>query len=162
MVPIILEGQVQSDSSGTSTMIPKAMWRFSVFIGTWNTTGHVFAVGHSPSTDLVATDTYLWLPGQYFILHEADARLGGAVARSIEVMGYDSERRIHVSRSYDDQGKSEDFVLELRGRRWSIIGATVRFNGSFDASRNHLGGLWEMKPPKSRWLPWIDLELERA
>jgi hypothetical protein len=143
-------------------MIPKTMSRFSVFIGTWNTTGDVFPIGDLPSSAVIATDTYRWLPGQHFILHEADARFGGAVSRSIEVMGYNSKRKRHVSRSYDDQGKSEDFVLELRGRRWSITGATVRFNGSFDAARNRLSGLWEMKPPKSRWRPWIDLKLERA
>jgi hypothetical protein len=143
-------------------MVPRTMSRFSLFIGTWNTTGNVFPIGDSPSTDLIATDTYLWIPGQHFILHEADARFGGHVSRSIEVMGYDSKRKKHVSRSYDDQGKSDDFVLELRGRQWSITGATVRFNGSFDSTRNCLTGLWELKLPKSRWQPWIDLKLDRA
>ena len=142
--------------------MPRTMSRFNVFIGTWNTTGNVFPIGDSPRTDLIATDTYLWLPGQHFIVHQVDARFGGAAARSMEVMGYDSKRKKHVSRSYDDQGESEDFVLELRGRRWSISGATVRFNGSFDATRNRLTGLWEMKPPKSQWQSWIDLILERA
>jgi hypothetical protein len=143
-------------------MIPKTMLRFGVFIGTWNTTGSVFPVRGTPSMDLVATDTYLWIPGQHFILHEADARFGGTISRSIEVMGYDSKRKEHVSRSYNDQGKSEDFVLNLRGRQWSITGATVRFNGSFDSTRNSLTGLWELRLPKSRWQPWIDLKLERA
>ena len=77
-------------------------------------------------------------------------------------MGYDAKGKKHVSRSYSDQGMSEDFILELQGRQWSITGATVRFNGSFDASRNTLSGLWELKPPKSRWQRWIDLRLERA
>ena len=143
-------------------MIPKTMSRFSVFIGTWNTTGDVFPVADVSSSDLVATDTYLWVPGQHFILHQVDARFGGTVSRSIEIMGYDAKGKKHVSRSYSDQGMSEDFILELQGRQWSITGATVRFNGSFDASRNTLSGLWELKPPKSRWQRWIDLRLERA
>ena len=60
-------------------MIPKTMSRFSVFIGTWNTTGDVFPIADVSSSDLVATDTYLWVPGQHFILHEVDARFGGQV-----------------------------------------------------------------------------------
>ena len=143
--------------------MPKTnMARFEVFIGTWNTTGNVFAIGEAERNDLVATDTYLWIPGRHFILHQVDARFGDTVSRSMEVMGYNSKRKRHFSRSYDDQGASEEFILELRGRRWAITGANVRFNGSFDAGRNRLAGLWEMKIPTGRWRPWIDLLLERA
>ena len=143
-------------------MTNRHMTRFEVFIGTWNTTGEVYGVGGEAATSLIATDTYAWIPGKHFILHEADARFGDQVARSIEIMGYDAKRKKHFSRSYDDQGASEEFVLELRGRRWAITGAGMRFNGSFDANRNRLTGLWELKSAKGRWQPWIELVLERA
>lgn len=138
------------------------MSRFGIFIGTWNTTGEVLATDAGPAGTLVATDTYAWLPGGHFILHEADARFDGAPARSIEVMGYDAAKRRHASRSYDDQGKTEDFVLDLTGKRWRITGKGVRFDGRFDAAGDKLTGLWELKGKRGGWQPWIRLELERA
>ena len=138
------------------------MSRFEIFVGTWNTRGEVLETDAGPASTLLATDTYRWLPGRHFILHEVDARFGDSVSRSIEVMGYDPARRKHISRSYDDRGASEEFGLELRGRRWRISGESVRFDGRFDADGARLTGLWELKSRKSRWQPWIRLELERA
>jgi hypothetical protein len=138
------------------------MTRFEVFIGTWNTTGEVLATSANPAGMLVATDTYRWLPGRHFIVHEVDARFDGAPTRSMEVMGYDPVKQRHVARSFDDQGVEESFIVELSGRRWAIDGKTVRFRGSFDVARNRLAGLWELKPPRAGWQPWIRLELRRA
>jgi hypothetical protein len=138
------------------------MSRLEVFIGTWNTTGAVLETDANPAGTLVATDTYRWLPGKHFIVHDVDARFDGTPTRSMEVLGFDAQKSQFFSRSYDDQGSTEAFVVALEGRRWSIEGKTVRFNGSFDSKRNRLSGLWELKVAKARWQPWIKLELVRA
>jgi uncharacterized protein DUF1579 len=138
------------------------MSRFEIFIGTWNTTGEVLATDDAPAAVLSATDTYRWLPGRQFIVHDVDARFGQAVSRSMEVMGYDKQAKKYFARSYDDQGVSEVFDIVLSGKKWSIFGATVRFNGKFDSRGNKLVGLWEMKSKKSGWQPWIELALVRA
>ncbi|WP_310317237.1 DUF1579 family protein [Hydrogenophaga palleronii] len=138
------------------------MSKFEVFIGVWNTTGEVLETQTSPAGTLSATDTYQWLPGKHFIVHSVDARFDGQPARSMEVLGFDSTKQQHFARSYDDQGSTEAFVLELKGRRFSIEGKTVRFNGRFDAEKNCLTGLWELKAGKAGWQPWIKLKLVRA
>lgn len=143
-------------------MSVSGMSRLEVFIGTWNTTGEVLGTDDAPATTLVATDTYRWLPGRHFIVHEADARLGSTPTRSMEVIGYDRSARAFTSRAYDDQGGMEEFKLSLKGRRWSIVGKVVRFDGKFSEDRSELKGLWEMKGKKGRWQPWIVLKLERA
>src|SRR5687768_18438616 len=113
-------------------MAQNPMSRFELFIGVWNTTGEVFATETDPAGALVATDTYRWLPGRHFIVHDVDARFDGKPTRSMEVMGYDGSKRHHFARSYDDMGLSEVFVVELSGRRWTISGEKVRFRGSFN------------------------------
>lgn len=138
------------------------MARFEIFIGTWNTTGEVLAVDESPATVLIATDTYRWLPGRQFIVHDVDARFGQAVTRSMEVMGYDQKAKKYFARSYDDHGVTEVFDIMLRGNKWKIVGESVRFSGQFDAEGNQLTGLWEMKSKKSGWQPWIKLVLVRS
>lgn len=138
------------------------MSRFDIFIGVWNTRGSVLETEDAPAGTLVATDTYRWLPGGHFIVHDVDARFGDEPTRSMEVVGYDPARRAHVARSYDDRGNTEEFVVQLRGRRWTIQGDTARFDGRFSADGDTLIGLWELKGRRRRWQPWIELELVRA
>lgn len=138
------------------------MFRFEIFIGTWNTTGEALKTDSSPATTLFATDTYRWLPGNQFIIHDVDARFGDQPTRSMEVMGYDVRGKRYLARSYDDQGVSEEFEVNLKGKKWTIIGETVRFDGKFSPDGNKLEGLWELKSQKSGWQPWIKLKLVRA
>jgi hypothetical protein len=138
------------------------MLRFEPFIGTWNTTGDIRETEAAPAGKLIATDTYRWLPGRHFVVHDVDARMGSVPSRSMEVMGYDTRRRRFFARSFDDQGASEEFVVTLLRRRWSIVGAGIRFRGGFDPGYQRLAGRWEIKERRGGWRPWIDLELRRA
>ena len=138
------------------------MSRFEVFVGVWNTRGEVLETDTAPAGTLEATDTYRWLPGRQFIVHDVDARFDGKPTRSMEVMGYDLEGKRYFARSFDDQGVTELFDIALRGRRWTIMGTAVRFSGSFNVERNRLHGLWEMKGKRGAWQPWIKLELVRV
>ena len=140
----------------------KRMSRFEIFIGTWNTSGEIHAIADSPASVLSATDTYSWMPGGYFIIHAADARMGKTIARSTEIIGYDVQTRKFLARAFDDQGGSQVFEVDLRGKHWSIRGPTLRFSGKFDRDGNRLAGLWEMKSGRARWQPWIELQLVRA
>ena len=143
-------------------MAASRMSRFVVFIGTWNTTGDVLETEDAPASKLIATDTYRWLTGKHFIVHDADARFGANATRSMEVIGYDPVAQEHFSQSYDDQGTTERFEVALNGKSWRIVGKSVRFDGKFDARSNRLIGLWELKGERVGWQPWIKLRLDRA
>lgn len=143
-------------------MAANRMSRLEILIGTWNTTGEVFETEGAPATTLTATDTYRWLPGKHFIVHDADARFGVEPTRSMEVIGYDRATKRHVARSYDDHGITELFEVALKGKRWAIKGEAVRFNGKFNATNSELTGLWELKGKAAGWQPWIRLKLARA
>ena len=138
------------------------MSKYEVFIGTWNTTGEVLEREAGPAGTLFATDTYRWLPGKHFIVHDVDARFDSKPTRSMEVMGFDASKKQYFARSFDDQGATEVFVVSLNGRRWSISGKTVRFSGGFNTRKNRLRGLWELRGSKAGWQPWINLELVRT
>lgn len=143
-------------------MPPNPVSKLEVFIGTWNTTGNVLKTDVNPGGTLIATDSYRWLHGGRFIVHDVDARFDGKPTRSMEVIGLHPTRKELFATSYDDQGVSEHFKVALSGRRWTIDGQSVRFEGSFDSARTRLAGLWELKTGRGRWQPWIDLVLERA
>ena len=143
-------------------MAASRMSRLAVFIGVWNTTGEVLETESAPATTLIATDIYRWLPGKHFIAHDADARFGDSPARSLEAIGYDRTTKKYTARSYDDQGATEVFEVALKGKKWTIIGESVRFSGKFSPDNNQLIGLWELKGKKAGWQPWIKLQLARA
>ena len=143
-------------------MATNRMSRFEIFIGTWNTSGEVLATENAPATTLSATDTYRWLPGNRFIVHEVDARFGRDIARSMEVMGFDAATKKFFARSFDDQGATELYDIHLSGKKWSITGKAMRFTGRFSPRSDSLTGLWEIKGRKSGWQPWIKLLLVRA
>lgn len=63
----------------------------------------------------------------------------------MEVIGFDAARR-----------------RPARGAAIQIDGRSVRFRGAFDADKDRLTGLWEMKGAKAGWQPRIRLELVRA
>ena len=138
------------------------MSRFEPFIGVWNTAGEVLETDAAPAGNLLATDTYAWLPGKRFIVHSVDAYFDGKPARSMEVMGYDLGSQEYFARSFDDHGVTDVFEVALKGRRWTMVGQKVRFRGSFEVQWNRLGGLWEMKSTRDGWQPWIRLQLTRA
>jgi hypothetical protein len=138
------------------------MARFDIFIGVWNTCGEVLETDAGPGGALVATDTYRWLPGKHFIVHDVDARFDGNPTRSMEVMGFDTASRQYFARSFDDEGTAGVYEIELKGRRWRITGETQRFEGSFNADKDRLTGLWELKSRRGAWQPWIKLELVKA
>lgn len=134
----------------------------SIFCGVWNTEGEIAATEDAPAMTLLATDVYEWLPGKHFLLHRVDARMGSTVSRSIEIYSYDSKRNAYLSRSYDDQGVSEEFKANLAGRKWIITGENLRFSGEFATNRNELNGRWEKHVRRGKWTALMDIRLKRA
>jgi len=134
----------------------------TVFVGKWITHGTIHAAGGKSSSEIRAVDEYKWLPGQFFMLHQADARMDGKPAQSIEVLGYDAKRGCYLTRSYDDQGVSVEFTARLDGHRWEIDGETMRFRGAFSDDVATLSGTWEQLGDGDKWSPWMDIKLRKV
>jgi hypothetical protein len=50
--------------------------RLEILIGKWVNVCKTEPMGDDPPLDIVTSDIYEWLPGGYFILHQAYGRLG--------------------------------------------------------------------------------------
>ena len=133
-----------------------------VLAGKWITQGTIRASSKAAASEMRVIDRYEWLPGEFFMLHKVDALIGGKASRSIEVIGFDAEQGCYVSRSYDDQGGSDEFTAYLKNRAWAIDGSKVRFRGAFDASGTVLAGIWEQRSDGNQWKPWMDIELRKV
>lgn len=66
--------------------------QLGVFIGRWHTTGEVGATSSSPAVKLDSIDVYEWYAGEFFVVHDADSKMGDDVVKSLEIIGYDHSR----------------------------------------------------------------------
>lgn len=130
------------------------------FIGTWKTSGRIRAIGNEPEMTLAGTDTYEWLVGESVILHRVDVLMGDERVRSAEVIG--PEEGGYFMRSYDPTGEAGVMKATFADGVWSFTGEQQRFRGGFSETGETFSGLWEQKGEDGTWMPWMDLQLERA
>jgi hypothetical protein len=87
--------------------------------------------------------------------------IGRQRSRVMEVFGYDPAMHSIVSRSFDDQGKSEGFIIGLKGRRWTIRGDNARFEGDVAKDLSVIEGTWALRCDDGGWTPWMDIRLAK-
>ncbi len=70
-------------------------------------------------------DTYEWYPGEFFQAHHADGKVGDSAIKSIEIMGYDPERRCYVAPFFDSPGGFGTEEIRRDGNTWIWRGSNV-------------------------------------
>jgi hypothetical protein len=99
--------------------------KLSVFIGKWHTTGDVAATTSTPATRVDFIDTYTWYPGEFFVVHDAEGTVGGVHSNSLEMIGYDVDRKCYVATFFDSTGGSGREDIQLEGNTWTWRGSNV-------------------------------------
>lgn len=129
--------------------------RLDVFAGSWDTT-----ITMPDGATSEATDTYRWVSGGHFMLHEVDALVDGKRLQSVEMMVPDGEGGVSL-RSYDANGSVNDFTARLDGNGWSIEGEQQRFAGQFAKDGQTLSGAWQQRGDDGNWAPLMSVELRK-
>ena len=131
-------------------------------VGTWNTTGIVHATDTTPQKSIRGTDTYSWLPGEYFLLHTVDVWMGDELNQTHEVIGYEKEKDFFFTHYFDNKGQSGTMIIMVREPLWVFHGGTLRFTGSFTLDDQEFSGIWEQLDEARNWLPLMDIKLTRG
>lgn len=134
--------------------------RLDVFAGIWRTRIAMLDEKETETELFAATDTYRWLPGRHFLLHDVDAMMAGQPVASLEIIAADPVSGQYATRNYDNSGVVSDYTAALVGRNWSIDGEAERFRGSLSEDMRTLSGRWERRAGNT-WLPWMDVTLTR-
>jgi hypothetical protein len=58
----------------------------------------------APAAEIVAMDTYEWLPGGFAFLHIVDARVGGQKVEGAEIIGWDPSRASYITQYFGSDG----------------------------------------------------------
>jgi ketosteroid isomerase-like protein len=136
--------------------------RLQVFIGTWHAEGESYAVGQTkqdPRGSIekwVSDETYAWLPGQFFVIQNWDAKTGANPFKGTAIISYDADTGNYTTRSYENHGFVRDYVTTVDGDIWTFEGDTERARLEFASGGNTQTIGWEWRTPGEAWLPLCD------
>jgi hypothetical protein len=161
----IKSSTTRNESGGHESRPPKhdaARRSLQKFVGEWKTEGVVKATGASVSEMTISgRDSYEWLPGQFFLLHRVEVRMGESKVQAVEIIGYDQGAGHYVTYSFDSEGTKSEYTAHLDGNDWKIFGKTERFSGCFSNDGNTLSGTWEKSEQGTTWQAWMQVTLTR-
>jgi hypothetical protein len=116
---------VTGNTQSTQAMPGLEQKKLGVFLGRWHTTGELAATASTPASKVDSIDTYEWYPGEFFLIHHADASVGDDAIHSLEIIGYDSARQCYLASFFDSTGGSGVEELRLEGKKWIWRGSNV-------------------------------------
>jgi hypothetical protein len=131
-------------------------------IGRWRSSGSVLDGDGAVTDRILGTDTYTWLPGGHWVVHEVDVTVGGQPVRALELIGGRDDAtggwQMHAFDTADSPGRmvltvAEPGVLLLKGdgiRSWFRP----------EAGPTHMTTLWE-REVDGDWVPWMDMRFDR-
>lgn len=141
--------------------------RLGVFIGKWHTTGHVAATASAPAMEVDSIDTYEWYPGEFFLVHRADSKVGDDAIQNLEIMGYDPDRGCYFAPFFDSTGGSGTEEIRLEGKTWVWRGSDVmgvkehRCFATFSDDGNAIEARHEKSDDGENWELWMDVVLRK-
>jgi hypothetical protein len=133
-------------------------------IGHWRTSGVVLGEGEggAETGTISGTDTYRWLPGGHWIVHEVDVLIGDERTQALELIGGRDEVtggwQMHAFDVGDDPGRmslsvQDEGLLLLQGE-----GVRSWFRPT--AGPDLMTTRWE-RDAGGTWLPWMDMRFVR-
>jgi hypothetical protein len=139
--------------------------KLGVFLGRWHTTGEVAATDSVNALKVDAIDTYEWYPGEFFLVHHADAKIGDAAIRSMEIIGYDARRKCYFATFFDNTGGSGEETIHVDGNTWIWRGSNVmgvkehRCFAVVSEDGRTVKARHEKSDDGEHWVIWMDVTL---
>ena len=135
--------------------------QLSKFVGNWNTEGKIPATDTRPEVKILGTDTYEWLPGNFFVLHKWSAKTGNSSFIGTEIIGYDETKNEFFAYFFDNSGFHPIYKVTVENDTWNFsepnTKAKVIINNN-DTITFH----WLWKHDGSDWLPLCDRIAKRV
>jgi hypothetical protein len=144
--------------------------RLGVFVGKWNMEGIQFEGVIGPAAKITALQTYEWLTGGLFLIHRFEGRVGHSDAACIEITSYDPSRNNYLTRSFYNNGITNDWMVReldgiwmLRGD-WQINGRSLRVRCTtvFGNSGDTMTSNWEHFTDNAKWQTFWDVRATKA
>jgi len=131
------------------------------FIGHWDTEGKILSTETTPEVKIFGTDTYEWLPGEYFLLHKVNVFMGDEKNETYEVIGFNKLIGKYTMQHYDNKGNSGLMIATCENGIWTFLGEALKFTGGFKNHGKEFSGKWEKSSDENRWIHFMDIKLTK-
>ena len=139
-----------------------AFGHLNKFAGRWHTEGVVLPTAKHAAIEVKGTDTYEWLPGNFFLLHKVDVLMGDDHVQTLEVIGFDESANHFTMQSYDNKGNSTLMTATHVDDLWIFKGESLLFRGKFSENDTVLSGVWEQLNHEKVWAPYMNIKLVKV
>jgi len=134
----------------------------AVFLGEWEARGQSYG---SPDQDpddprgrpedWTSRHSCRWHTGEFFIIQEERAIIGGQQFDTIGILGVDETTGRYFAHCFENHGFERRYELKPDGRVWTMTGEFERAAITFSEDGRRQDIVWEWKPGRT-WLPLCD------
>jgi len=143
--------------------------RLEVFVGKWREEGQASESPFGPAAKVTSNHTWEWLPGEKFLIHRIEGRLGENEMACIEIIGPDTSSQNFSVHSFYNDGSQNIWQLGGSQDGWTLTGdwkkdnetTRVRCAIGFADSGNTMTVKWEYSSGGSPWGVFWDTQLKR-
>ena len=134
----------------------------AVFLGQWRAEGQSYGSPNQRAEDpksaaepWVSVHTAKWHTGEFFLVQDERAVVGGKPFDTLSVMGVDAKTGHYFARTFENHGFYRHYDVVVDGHVWTVTGDKERAQIQFDADGRSQTISWEWCP-ENRWLPLCD------
>lgn len=141
-----------------------ALKQLDVLVGKWVTEWRLKQGSPDKSFHIIGTDTYEWLPGEFFLLHHVDVRMSGLPYQVTEIIGgYDHATHTYPMHSFDSRGNLQ-VMQALVGDKgvWTFAGENARATLVVNKDGETMQASWEQTKDGAKWVPWMDMKFTKV
>lgn len=131
------------------------------FVGKWQTTGQVLPTATSAGIEIKGTDTYEWLSGGFFLLHQVDVMIGKERVQTLEIIGFDKDANHYTMQSFDNKGNTGFMTATHADDLWIFKGESMLFKGKFSEDDTMISGVWDQLNQEKVWAPYMHIQLSK-
>jgi len=133
------------------------------FIGNWTVVGeNGDAAPGAPNAKVHGEQSFVWLPGGFFLLGHWDHRFDNGRHLGMNVIRYDEATHEYSSYNVDNLGFARTYRLTQHDNTWAFTGDRERATMRFGDDGRTLAIDWELTKDGSHWEPLCHLEARKS
>lgn len=132
------------------------MEKWQAFIGTWKTEGET-----TTGDKITGFDSYEWFPGNFFVIHKVDVKMGEEHIQGMEIISYDATTGKYPMQYYNNKGDTSLSQATENNGKWNITGEKERLAFSITENGNVIAGTWEGSEDGKTWAPIMNIKLTK-
>jgi hypothetical protein len=134
----------------------------AMFLGDWKAEGESYgSANQDPGNPKgrperwVSTHNGRWHTGEFFLIEDERAIVGGKPFDTISIMGLDARTGRYFAQSFENHGFERRYEVTVDGGVWTFTGKTERARIAFSEDGRTQTITWEWRP-RGKWLPLCD------